>query len=574
MKIQDDSAFISTQEGRSESKRIVPLPNKLIERLYFLGILVAIEYVYCFGGRGPIPGHLQFYGMNTDTFGQIPIFAFVAFLGLGASRLKTQQQTLPFGRALFACHVFCMAATVVLTVSMWRGLRLVPFDPFSYTKSAFYVLGTLLLVLALIPVQGWQKAIRLTGRLWLYSLAIGVSGWYLGSPIRILWRLTSTEQSGWMQAATLDTVRWGLGFFIHDLVVDAPTYTIGTSRYLISIAPGCSGVEGLGLVLLFTSIWLWFFRKGLRFPQALLLVPCALGCSWLLNIVRLFVLILIANAGGGDAAQAGFHTEAGWISFITISLIFTIAIQKIPWMRKASSAALNSAEVQSAGTVTIPEQGGESPAIRFYLIPFLAILAASAISRAASGSFEWLYPLRFFAAVAALLFFWPEMKKLNWRFGWIGPLTGVFVFLIWIAPTWWAHNYAPGSPAPGSLGVALAGLSPVTRWSWIAFRVVAAVITVPIAEELAFRGYLARRFIRRDFDLVPFSSLTALSIALSSIAFGLMHGQHWLVGIVAGLAFAGVLRWRGRFGDAVVAHAVANLLLAAWVVGFGDWAQW
>jgi exosortase E/protease (VPEID-CTERM system) len=507
--------------------------------------------------------------MNTDAYGQIPIFAFVAFIGLGASRLKAQQQSLPFGRVFFAVHLLCLSATLVFTLSARWGMAWVLFDPFNYTKSAIYVLGTLLLALALVPIQGWSRAVRSTGRLWLYSLSIAGFGWYLGSLIKALWRMTSTPESGWVQTATLDAVRWGLGFFIHDLMLDPPTYAIGTTRYMVEIAPGCSGVEGLGLVLLFTSIWLWFFRKGLRFPQALLLIPCALGCSWLLNIVRLCILIIIANAGGGEVAQAGFHAEAGWISFITISLIFTIAIQKIPWMRRAPSAALNPAEVQPAGSVTASEQGGESPAIRFYLIPFLAILAATAVSRAASGSFEWLYPLRFFAAVAALLFFWPEMKKLNWRFGWIGPLAGVFVFLVWIAPSWWAHN-----PAPNSLGVALAGLSPLTRWSWIAFRVAAAVLTVPIAEELAFRGYLARRFVSRDFDLVSFSSLTALSIALSSIAFGLMHGQHWLVGIIAGLAFACVLRWRGRFGDAVVAHAVANLLLAAWVLGFGQWSQW
>jgi CAAX prenyl protease-like protein len=120
----------------------------------------------------------------------------------------------------------------------------------------------------------------------------------------------------------------------------------------------------------------------------------------------------------------------------------------------------------------------------------------------------------------------------------------------------------------------LAALSPTARWIWITFRVAAAVITVPVAEELAFRGYLARRFISWDFDHVSFTDLTALSIALSSVAFGLMHGQHWLVGILAGLAYAIALRWRGRMGDAIIAHAISNLLLAVWVLGFGDWAQW
>jgi CAAX prenyl protease-like protein len=130
------------------------------------------------------------------------------------------------------------------------------------------------------------------------------------------------------------------------------------------------------------------------------------------------------------------------------------------------------------------------------------------------------------------------------------------------------------------LGADLAALSPAARWAWIAFRVAAAIVTVPIAEELAFRGYLARRLVSREFDQVSFTGLTALSIGLSSVVFGLEHmrnlmdWQHLALGTLAGLAFAAVLRRRGRMGDAVVAHAFSNLLLAAWVLGFGDWAQW
>jgi CAAX prenyl protease-like protein len=112
------------------------------------------------------------------------------------------------------------------------------------------------------------------------------------------------------------------------------------------------------------------------------------------------------------------------------------------------------------------------------------------------------------------------------------------------------------------------------RAVWIAFRIAAAVITVPIAEELAFRGYLARRLVCRNFDEVPFSGLTALSMLLSAIAFGLMHGGHWFVGTLAGLAYAVALKWRGRIGDAIVAHATSNLLLAVWVLMRGDWSLW
>jgi len=177
--------------------------------------------------------------------------------------------------------------------------------------------------------------------------------------------------------------------------------------------------------------------------------------------------------------------------------------------------------------------------------------------------------LRFIAAAIALWLFRNEYRSLNWRFGWAAPLTGVGIFLVWAGPSFFAHQNAASS-----LGTALAALSPTTRITWIAFRVVAAVVTVPIAEELAFRGYLARRLMARDFDRVSFLHLSLLAIGLSSVAFGVMHGQHWLVGIVAGLAFSLILRHRGRMGDAVVAHAVSNLLLAAWVLARGDWGLW
>ena len=561
----------------------VLLPSHLLGRLYFLFAIVVLEYLFCFGGRGVYPGHLKFFGANTDVYSQIPIFAYVVFLGFGHFRLKSLQEEISFGRILFVVHLLCIAVVLSFTVAAQERPGWVLFDTFGYVKSAFYVLGTALLAVACVPLRSWIVAIRATGQLWLYATLAGVAGWWMGSPVMLLWRATSTAQSGIMQRAALHAVGAVLSHFLPDVIADPATFTIGTPRYSIDIAGGCSGVEGLGLVLIFTSLWLWVYRKETRFPQALLLIPCALGCSWLLNIARLCALILIANVGGSETLQTGFHLQAGWIAFIVIALAFSLATQKLSWTRKTPAAASSTAgKLHSGGMGTasgaaehLLEHPGESPAIRAYLLPFLAILIAASVSRLASGTFDWLYPSRFVAAAIALWYFWPELKKLNWRFGWVGPAAGVAVFLLWMAPTWWTHQ-----PAPSRLGSDLAALSPTARWTWIAFRVAAAVVTVPIAEELAFRGYLARRLISREFDRISFSSLTVLSICLSSVVFGLEHmknlmdWQHLMLGTLAGLAFAAALRWRGRMGDAVVAHAVSNLLLAAWVLGFGDWAQW
>jgi len=563
-------------------------PDRILGRLYLLFAIVAIEYLFCFQGRGTnpnisIPGHMTIYGIGTDSYGQIPIFAFVVFLGFGHIRLKTLQEKLSFGYILFAVHLLCMAAVLVFTVSAIKGLQWQFFDTNSYVKSTIYIMATALLAVACIPLRAWKAAIRATGRLWLYAFLAGVAGWWFGTTTKLLWGATMTAQRGMVQRATLYAVNAVLGLFIPNLIVDPATFTIGTPRYLITIAGGCSGVEGLGLVLLFTSLWLWVYRKETRFPQVLLLVPCALVCIWLLNIARLCALVFIADAGASGSALDGFHAQAGWIAFIMIAVAFSLATQKLSWMRKTTALVSSTAgELPAGGTGIVSgtleypaEQSGEAPAIRAYLIPFLAILIAASISRLTSEYFDWLYPLRFIAAAIALWYFRPELKKLDWRFGWFAPAVGAAIFFMWVAPSWWAHH-----PAASRLGSDLAALSPAQRWGWIAFRVAAAVVTVPIAEELAFRGYLARRFMSREFDQVSFSGLTVLPICLSSVVFGMEHmknlmdWQHLALGTLAGVAFTAALRWRGRMGDAVVAHAVSNLLLAAWVLHFGDWAQW
>lgn len=522
--------------------------------------MCALECVACLQKQDSFFGH--------EGFQRVAFVAYAAFLGLGYNKLKARKDPIPFSRFLFGGHLFCVAAVFYSTLPPLTGFSWQLSDATHYDKSFVFLLGMILLALACVPLRTWVSTIATTSPLWLYACLAGLAAWAAGFPTRSLWNISGELPSHILQVVAFHSVLPLMHILLPNATSDAAHLTMGTPNFSIYIVGSCSGIEGLELVLVFASAWLWYFRKEIRLWRALLLVPCALACIWLLNIVRLTALVYIGSTFSPDVAMVGFHSQFGWISFTAVALAFSMAIQRLPWVRKLPAAESG----QPAANETA--ERGESPATRAYLIPFLAILAAAFVSKAASGYFEWLYPLRFAAAFIALFYFRAELKKLDWRFGWLGPVAGVAVFLLWIAPDWaahflWGHPYA-ASP----LGPALAALSPAARWSWIAVRVAAAVITVPVAEELAFRGYLARRLMNREFDEVPFQSLTALSVGLSSVAFGLMHGEHWFVGILAGLAYAGVLRWRGRMGDAVVAHAVSNLLLAVWVLGLGDWAQW
>ncbi len=204
-----------------------------------------------------------------------------------------------------------------------------------------------------------------------------------------------------------------------------------------------------------------------------------------------------------------------------------------------------------------------------YLAPFLAILAATMISRATSGSFEWMYPLRFVAAAGALLFFRRKYASIDWRFGWAAPVIGGLVFALWIGLDRFAGPHVESGMPAG-----LAALPAAARIMWLVVRTLAAVVTVPIAEELAFRGFLLRRLISADFESVSLQCWSFLAVAGSSVAFGLLHGDRWIAGTIAGLLYAAVQRWRGRIGDAVVAHGVTNALIAVWVLWGGHWSLW
>jgi membrane protease YdiL (CAAX protease family) len=76
-----------------------------------------------------------------------------------------------------------------------------------------------------------------------------------------------------------------------------------------------------------------------------------------------------------------------------------------------------------------------------------------------------------------------------------------------------------------------------------------------------------------DFERATPREWTWPAVILSSAAFGALH-QHWLIGTVAGLAFAAARLHRGRLGDAVLAHALCNAGIAAAVLLGGRWDLW
>jgi len=545
------------------------LPHHLVGRLYLIAGILSLELMV----RWPLAAHPDLAQAAT-----IPaIVAYALFLGLGQARIKEINDNLRFGWALFWAHAMCYAAYAAGAVAVLRGVAQ-PTQLFLFGLGCVHLGAVVLLGLACVPPQVWAEMVRRTGLLGLWACAGGLAAWLARAPMLKLWDWTASWPARWLQGVTFSSVRAVLAWWLPDVTGNVANFTIGSGQFVVQVNEVCSGVEGLGLVLVFTGMWLWFFRREIRFPRALVLVPVALGTMWALNVVRIAALVFLGARWGSDAALYAFHSEAGWIAFTAVALGFSLAMLRVPWMRRdVARVEVVGTEGKiagaAAGHATGAEMVGEAAATPAYLVPFLAIIAASYVSRLAGGSagtgFEALYGLRFVAAGAALWLFRGELRKLDWRFGWRGPAVGAVVFAVWVIPEMWGHG-----PGASGLGAALAALPAWERLGWLAVRVTAAVVTVPMAEELAFRGYLARRLMDREFDRRSFRTLGVVPIAVSSVAFGFMHGAQWAVGIAAGVAYALVVKRTGRFGEAVAAHATSNLLLAAWVLGRGDWGMW
>jgi exosortase E/protease (VPEID-CTERM system) len=475
-------------------------------------------------------------------------------------QVSAELRNVPLRWGLLAGHFAALLAFLGLSLMHAGNDSLLP--GFAGT-ALWYATGVLTLAYAacaFLPPRAALQLVRHTGWAWLYALAVAVLARRLivYAPLwnGAVWNPAMDLSWKPVTDLTFGMVNLLLRMLLPYVIADRATMTIGTPGFNVEITPWCAGFEGTALMLVFGVAWLAFFRREYRFPQALLLIPAGMAVIWLSNVARITALILIGVAGAPNIAVNGFHSEAGWIAFTCVALSFAVLSRRWAWVSL------------EAETVSGARAAGPNPTAP-YLMPFVVLMAAGMVSVAASSGFERLYPLQVLAAAVALWFFRSKYRELNWRFGWFAALAGSAIFILWLG-----LDRLSGAHPDSAIGPGLQNLSGSARFLWLAFRTIGAVVTAPLAEELAFRGFLIRRINSADFESLSPRHYTYFSMLMSSLAFGLLHGDRWIAGSLAGLIYGVAFVRRGRIGDAVFAHALTNALLAAWVMWSGQWYLW
>ena len=479
----------------------------------------------------------------------------IAFLALATlrngpalERTFTQAAHQPVHWSWLLGHFATLAVFAVASAALYGKLAS-PVAP-SVLAAGWVLAGTLAIVCgvqALFPISLWAGLLREAGSSGLYAATIAVLA--CGA-----FRLSQTL---WQPAAelTFQLVQIVLRPIIPNLTADPTRLLLRGNQFGVIINQECSGLEGAGLILVFGSVFLWLFRKELRFPRAFLLLPAGVVVLYGLNVARIAALLLIGDAGAREIAAGGFHSQAGWISFNAVAFGFAMVARRMRWFALEAATPATGAVVKRDATAA-------------YLAPFLAILAAGMIATAVSDGFEWFYGLRPAACGILLWWFRREYRNVTWRFGGLAVAAGVGVLLLWIGFDWLLGIPASGMPdALASSGALLGG-------SWIALRIVGGVLMVPIAEELAFRGFLMRRISSASFEALDYRRTGWSAVLISSVLFGALHGERWFAGVLAGLVYALLVRKTGRLGDAIAAHSITNGLLAVLVLVNGQWQYW
>ena len=208
---------------------------------------------------------------------------------------------------------------------------------------------------------------------------------------------------------------------------------------------------------------------------------------------------------------------------------------------------------------------------------FMLLLALrGAVPADGSWGFDgrWVYGATVLLVGALLAWYWREYGELaaqTWppaRELLLAVVVGLVVFALWIrldAP--WMQ-----------IGEASASFHPVDsdgriQWPLAALRWIGVALLVPLMEELFWRSFLMRWVQDAQFERVDPQRVGLRPIVLSTFVFVLAHTL-WLAVAIAGLAYAWLYRRTGRLWVPVIAHAVTNGALGAWVLITRQWSFW
>jgi uncharacterized protein len=198
------------------------------------------------------------------------------------------------------------------------------------------------------------------------------------------------------------------------------------------------------------------------------------------------------------------------------------------------------------------------------VIPF-AIFAALTLLQGQLGEAMqyWIYALKTLVCAWLLWLVRSQVKEMNWKLSWEAVAVGIAVFLTWVGLD---GHYPLLAHRTGSFNpMRTYGNGDLSGVIFVVVRILGSSIVVPPLEEIFYRSFLYRFIKDSDFLKIPLERFEWMPFLFAGMVFGIGHYE-WLPGILCAFAYQGLVCWKKRLSDAIMAHSVTNFLLGLWVV--------
>ena len=211
---------------------------------------------------------------------------------------------------------------------------------------------------------------------------------------------------------------------------------------------------------------------------------------------------------------------------------------------------------------------------RSYWLPFLVFAVFTALEGYLPASlYPWAYAVKVVAVVVTLAADRRALRAVQPSSQVVvrACAVGVVVFVEWVV----LDKLIP-YPSLGSR----VGFNPLAAFSsgpglvaFLAVRFFGLIVLVPIIEELFWRGFAIRYFTNEDFESVPMGVFSASAFCIVTIGSALTHPE-WPVALVAFALYAWLLKSTRSLFAVMLAHAVTNAVLGAYIFIAHDWVYW
>ena len=304
-----------------------------VRRLSIFGAMAAIEMIlatFLFDFDQALVNHSYWLTplVYANALAKITVLAFALFTILAMPRrneiVEAHNSAVANDRSLSYYIVGNLILFAALLLTKFAFSRAVDVSVSALWGYIFLLVSVgISLALVLAPLGFWRQLAKLT------PIEIGIA--YASGGVAVV--AGYLGQEGWdsLSSATLNFSHWFLSLYESNVVLDDENRILGIGQFRVQVFHGCSGYEGVGLMIAFLSVYTWVFRRDLRFPNVLLLFPIGIAAVWTLNALRIAVLVTIGAHVSPDVAVQGFHSAAGWISFIFVTLSVIAVSRRVPF---------------------------------------------------------------------------------------------------------------------------------------------------------------------------------------------------------------------------------------------------